>query len=331
VSRQLLEYHPVFGYRFIPHLKARVPHETGGYLVRSNGAGFRCNREFLPAKPAGLRRVLLFGDSFSAGDGVSNDKRYGDLLESLVPALEVYNYALPGTGTDQHYLIWRELARAVEHDVLLVAVLVENVRRVVARYRVYVDDRGRELCYAKPYFERANGKLELRNVPPAREPIAPAELDADQAGFVDRGGRFAALRKLVAAAGLRDVAQSITGYQPLPDYDRPDNPAWLLLREILEQWIREQSKAVILMTIPLYQYVEGTADPAAYQARFREVARATGVTLHDPLPELLQRPAAERRGFRFARDVHPTPEGHAALAASLAPVLERVLAGAARP
>jgi lysophospholipase L1-like esterase len=328
VSRQLLEYHPVVGYRFIPHLKARVPHESGGYLVRVNGAGFRSNREFVPGRTPGTRRVLLFGDSFSAGDGVSNEKRWGDLLETLVPGLEVYNFALPGTGTDQQYLAWRELAHGIEHDVLLLAVLVENIRRVVARFRVYLDDQGREVCYEKPFFERVDGTLELHNVPPRKAPIPSAELAAEQARFVDRGGRFPALRRIVGALGLREVAQSLTGYQPLPDYDSPESPAWLLLRSILEQWIRGQAKPVVLMVLPLHQYVEQTADPAAYQARFRELAEATGATLHDPLPDLWRYPAAERRRFRFERDVHPTPEGHAALAASLAPVLERVLAGA---
>jgi lysophospholipase L1-like esterase len=331
VSRQLLEYHPVVGYRFIPHLKARVPHEGGGYLVRTNGAGFRCNREPVAERTPGVRRVLLFGDSFSAGDGVSNEKRWGDLLETLVPALEVDNFALPGTGTDQQYLTWRELAHGIEHDVLLVAVLVENIRRVVAHYRTYLDDQGREVCYEKPYFERADGALELHNVPPRREPIPSAELAAEQARHVDRGGRFPALRRIVGALGLREVAQSLTGYQPLPDYDRADSPAWLLLRAILERWIGEQSKPVVLMVLPLHQYVEQTADPAAYQARFRELAAATGATLHDPLPDLWGYPAEERRRFRFERDVHPTPAGHAALAASLAPVLERVLAGTESP
>ncbi len=43
------------------------------------------------------------------------------------------------------------------------------------------------------------------------------------------------------------------------------------------------------------------------------------------LPDLLRYPAEQRRRFRFEKDVHPTPEGHEALAASLAPALARVL------
>ena len=41
MRRQLLKYDPIIGYRFIPNLKARVPHEGGGYLIRTNEYGFR--------------------------------------------------------------------------------------------------------------------------------------------------------------------------------------------------------------------------------------------------------------------------------------------------
>lgn len=318
MSRQQLEYHPVIGYRFIPSLRARVQHESGGYLVRANDAGFRCNHEFASARRPGMRRALLFGDSFSAGDGVSNEMRYSDVLEELVPGLEVYNFALPGTGTDQNYLTYQEFALEIEHDVLIIAVLVENIRRVAARYRCYTDENGREVAYAKPYYERVDGNLRLCGVPPPRAAIPVESLARDERGLVDRGGRFHALRRLVNSGGLREVAQKVTRYQPLPDYNQPDNHVWLVMRAILEEWIGRHSTPVILMPIPLYQYVEETSDPRQYQARFREVANATGCRLHDPLPDLLRRPLVDRRGFRFENDVHPTPAGHAALAASLA-------------
>src|SRR3982751_5118059 len=98
---QLFRYHPIIGYTFIPNLKTRIEHEGGGYLLRTNSTGFRSEREFRKKKDAAKFRVLLFGDSFTAADGVSNRNRYSDILEALVPDVEVYNFALPGTGTDQ--------------------------------------------------------------------------------------------------------------------------------------------------------------------------------------------------------------------------------------
>jgi len=95
MSRLLFEYHPLIGYRYIPGIKARVPYESGGFLIRVNSSGFRCHHEFVAAKTPGKFRVLLSGDSFTAGDGVSDGYRYGDLLEKLIPGLGVYNLAPP--------------------------------------------------------------------------------------------------------------------------------------------------------------------------------------------------------------------------------------------
>ena len=73
--RQIFEYDPDIGYRYIPGLRARIPHESGGYLIRANEMGFRSTREYVAEKPPGVRRVLLFGDSYTAADGVPNERR----------------------------------------------------------------------------------------------------------------------------------------------------------------------------------------------------------------------------------------------------------------
>src|SRR5215470_562680 len=98
MSRNVFQYHPLFGYTFIPGIKARIDHEAGGYLLQTNDAGFRCQRSVQAGKPPGAFRILVFGDSFTAGDGVSNRDRYSDVLETLLPDTEVYNFGLSGTG-----------------------------------------------------------------------------------------------------------------------------------------------------------------------------------------------------------------------------------------
>jgi lysophospholipase L1-like esterase len=323
--RQLYEYHPVVGYRFIPHLKARIPHEGGGYLLQANESGFRSNRPFVPEATPDKRRVLLFGDSFTAGDGVANHQRYSDLLETMLPRLEVYNFGLSSTGTDQQYLAWREFAAPIAHDAVVLAVFVENIRRIVARFRPHRDAAGHERLYAKPYYTLAEGALELHQVPPPPEGRDAAQLTADERGAVDTGGRFPLLRGLVTALGAREAVQRMTHYQPLPDYDAPDTQGWQLMRAILRQWIGALRRPVVLMPLPLPQHLDQVCDAAPYQERFAELARETGSTLHDPLPELLAYGHSERRAFRWQTDIHFTPAGHLALARSLAPVLDRML------
>lgn len=333
MTRSIFQYHPTYGFQFIPGVKARIPHEGGGYLVRANAAGFRSDREFLEMRTPGRRRVLLFGDSYTAGDGVSNGMRYGDLLERQIPGIEVYNYGLPGTGTDQHYLVYADVASRVEHDLVVIGVLVENIRRVVARYRVFENADGEQLALAKPYFTLgADGRLMLNNVPVPPEQVPVGELPAHERQYVDQGGDLAMVRRALnlLGPGVKTILQTVLGQNPLPGYDSPADPAWRLMRAILARWIAESKVPVLIVPLPLYQYVEGIADPSSYQQRFAELVRDTGARFHDPLPDLLALESGQRRALRFERDVHPTPFAHAQLAQSLAAAVAPLVDSTAR-
>lgn len=316
MSRQLVQYHPVLGHLFIPGLKVRVPHEGGGYLVQTNAAGFRSGHEFRTERTPGTRRVLLFGDSFTAGDGVSNSHRYSDRLEAALPGTEVYNFGLSGAGTDQHYLAWRECARGMEADHVVIAIQPENIRRNASAFRLNMDPGGAEVYYPKPYCTLGATGLEWHHQPVPEGTRTAAELP--EGARADVGGRLRAVRVAVNALGVKDLVQRLTGFQPQPEYDSPGHPDWLLMREILRTWIRAVPQPVTLLHVPLHHYVEGVADASHVQARLAEVAAETGATLLDPLPAILALPAATRRGFRFERDIHPTPAYHALLADVLA-------------
>lgn len=325
---QLYQYHPIIGYHFIPNLKARLEHEGGGFLVRVNSAGFRSEREFVKEKGKSKFRILLFGDSFTAGDAVSNKYRYGDILETLIPDLEVYNFGLPGTGTDQHYLVYKEIAKEYDADLIVIAAQVENIRRVAARHRLSQTADGAEVLLAKPYFDlEADGSLTLKNVPVPKEPIKPEDLPEEDRAFVDQGGRMLWLRQIVGKMGgrVKELAQQISHYQPLPEYDDPSGREWQLMKTILRQWTNEIEKPIVIMPVPLYQYVEETASPDAYLERFAELKDWENVTLHNPLPDYYAVPKAERRLFRFEKDIHPTPVHHRLLAESLAKAVREKL------
>ena len=321
MTRSIFQYHPSYGFHFIPGVKARIPHEGGGYLVRANGAGFRSDREFVARRTRGRRRALLFGDSYTAGDGVSNGARYSDLLEKYVPGLEVYNYGLPGTGPDQHYLVCADVAPRIEHDLVIVAVLVENIRRVIAHYRLFDNADGKRVALAKPYFSLGEGEeLQLHNVPVPPGELSLEALPAEERHYVDQGGDLPLVRRALnlLGPGVKAMLQSAIGQNPLPAYESPANPAWRLLRAILMRWASESSAPVLIVPLPLYHYIEEIADPTSYRARFAELARDARVKVHDPLPDLLALSSLDRRALRFERDVHPTPFAHDQLARSIA-------------
>jgi carbamoyltransferase len=336
-TRDHFRYHPIIGHTFVPGLRTRVPHEGGGYLVRANAMGLRADREYTPEKAPGSYRVLLFGDSFTAGDGVSNARRYGDVLEASTPGLEVYNFGISGSGTDQQYLAYRELARGIDHDLVVVAIWIENIARIVASTMKFAapTEAGYRL-FARPYFTlQQDGSLALQQVPVPVDPIDPASLPAGAtpypSGAPDRGQ----LRDLVYRLGPRvsRLARRLTGSYPDWQYQRPDEPSWLLMRAILERWAAESRTPLLIVPLPLAQHIDEVASPAGYRARFAELQRPPAIAVHDPLPDLLRYPRATRRGFRFPVDVHPTAEGHRALAASLAPTIRRymVAAGVSEP
>src|SRR6185436_3257398 len=119
---------------------------------------------------------------------------------------------------------------------------------------------------------------------------------------IDEGGRHPMLRSVVRKLGLGDIALKVTRFQPVPEYDDPDGPAWRVMSAILRRWIAEHGHPVLIVPLPLYHFVEEISDPTSYQKRFSELAGQTGCILHDPLPDLLRYSAAQRREFRFQRD-----------------------------
>lgn len=329
MTRLLYEYHPVVGYRFVPGVRARVRHEGGGYLVRANAAGFRSDHEVHAAPVPGRTRLFLFGDSYTAGEGVSNADRFGEQLEARLPGLEIHNFGLPGSGTDQQYLAWRELARDAAHDVLLLCPMVENVRRNPDTHRLTQSaSDGKLVLRAKPYFTLQGDTLALQHQPVPKQVLAQDRLPADAraSNLQPEGGSRGAARRLVDAVdarlpGFRGLTHRLRGVAWPPEYERPDDPGWRLMRAILLQWMRESRVPVLLCPLPTFAHIDGDLRPDGYLARFGEVAREGGAQFIDILPALHRRSSKDRHRMRFEHDEHPTPFGHRCLAEALQPAL----------
>ncbi len=323
LHRQLMQHDDVLGYKFVPDLKVRIPHEGGGYLVKTNAAGFRCNHEATPKKSKALR-VLVFGDSYTAGDGVSNGKRYSEILEQQLEDTEVLNFGLSGSGTDQQYLIFQQYAPKLEYDAVVISVLVENIKRNVAKYREWSDRTGESIHVPKPWFEIApGGRLNLMGVPvplPYKTEVAKETHDA-------MGELVSTARRMVNLLGpsFTDKVQKLTRFQPLPEYDSPDSPGWQLMRAILAQWVSELQVPVVIAVIPVHQHVEQTASYTNVRKRFDELAAASNVPVYHVVDDLWTHAAEVRRSFRFQNDRHMTPLGHKTVGESMARFLAPLL------
>jgi len=97
----------------------QVPGHVAGN-VRINAHGLR-GPDFAAAKPAGVRRIVLLGDSVTFGYGVTEEESFaGRLRRQLGPGVEIINAGITGYSSLQGLRLYETVVRAYQPDVLLV-------------------------------------------------------------------------------------------------------------------------------------------------------------------------------------------------------------------
>ncbi len=134
--------------------------------VRTNSLGLR-GAEVAASKPHGVKRILVFGDSYVFGVGLDEQHTLSARLERMLGAAgqryEVVNLGVAGYSTDQEYVLFRELAPRLAPDIVVLVVCDNDFEgnRLDFVYRQYY----------KPRFKlEADGRLgaDLRQAPPLR-------------------------------------------------------------------------------------------------------------------------------------------------------------------
>jgi hypothetical protein len=125
---QFWEPDPVLGRRLIPGKDGWWSQEGGEFRVHVsiNGAGLR-DVERQREKPAGVRRVLLLGDSFIEAMQVPLEQTIGRQLEQALNAMagarryEVVAVGTSGYGTAAEWLWYQREGRSFNPDIVLLA------------------------------------------------------------------------------------------------------------------------------------------------------------------------------------------------------------------
>ncbi len=119
-------HHAERGWANLPRARARITKGEIDYRVRINSSGWR-DPERTIAPRAGVRRVVLLGDSVAWGWGVDDGERFSDLLEQRLGAeIEVLNLAVPGYGTDQEYWTLLETGFAYAPDAVMLCLVYND-------------------------------------------------------------------------------------------------------------------------------------------------------------------------------------------------------------
>ncbi len=168
-------YDDTLGWTFRPN----SIRQAGTFTI--NSAGIRSKRDYSMLPPPDTLRIALFGDSFTAGDDVSDDEVWGRQLEILLNEsgirAEVLNFGVGAYGMGQAFLRWKKLGKSFAPDIVIFGLQPENLKRNLNVFRQLMHASGPP--FSKPRFNLVNQELELVNSPT----LPPAQLVAAFADF----------------------------------------------------------------------------------------------------------------------------------------------------
>jgi 2-polyprenyl-3-methyl-5-hydroxy-6-metoxy-1,4-benzoquinol methylase len=328
-TKPYVQHHPTFGHQYVPGVAMSLPRPGGGrYRINVNSQGIRADREYARAKPIGVQRIVVCGDSMPAGQFVTNADRFGELLERRVPNLEVINLSLEGSGTDQQVLLYEHVGLQYEHDLVVLLPFLQNVRRNMVDAREAIDAKtGRPTLRPKPRFELIDGELALRNVP------VPKEMSASE---LSTGGRNEVgnarvhriktrIASLPGAAVWRRAVQTFVPWEPFPEYRDPASAEWQLMLALIKRLKRLAGDRPLVVAPTFYANYVRFRMARNYWDRYASLATIPGVYPIDLLPHFLDGPKGDaERCFQEPFDMHFSAYGHLVLAGVLQAELARL-------
>ena len=252
-----------------------------GLDVTINNLGFRGRTTVNPDQPAGKRRIILSGDSFTFGYGVDDEHTWGNFLKTELDDTEVLKMALGGYGLDQAYLWYQREGDGLPHDVHLFAFITENFRRMT---------RPRFMGYGKPVLTVRDGALAVENVPPPK-PHKPAEPSA----------LSAALQRMHLAQIMNELKRRYA--QEQADYwaGQAEETARLMFTE-LHAMHDKAGRLGALIYLPVEKDYDGD-DSDAWRAWLSEQAKTDGWIYFDLVAELRTLPAGDVPGLFIQKNL----------------------------
>jgi hypothetical protein len=319
-TKPYVEPDPLIGYRYISGTRMTLPRPGGGrYEFAVNSAGIRSDREFTTEKAPGTTRIVVLGDSMAAGQFVSNNQRFSELLERGRRGIELINLALEGSGTDQQVLLYEHVGLRYEHDLVLLLPFLQNIRRNLASAREAIDPKtGAVVLRPKPRFELQGDQLVLH--PPSAGQVTKDETDAPPSTTVRIKN---AISRMPGADALKKVGYAMMPWEPFPEYRDANSAGWRLMSAIVRHLkTLAGSRPVVVAPIFYSNYVRYRM-ATNYWDRFSSLESIAGVHPIDVLPHFKMLGADALRCFQDPYDMHLSADGHLVLADAIDAELSR--------
>ena len=146
---RLMRVDPGLGWMPLPNLSiTRRGRDGQPWTIRTGPCGLRGPCAF---RSDAARRVLVLGDSFAFGEGVSVEERFDSIIARAHPSWSIVNTGVMGYGTDQELLASRRYVPDL--------VLGDAVLQVVDGADFYDIQCRRFSARPKPWFELTNGRI----------------------------------------------------------------------------------------------------------------------------------------------------------------------------
>lgn len=298
-----------------PRSTERITDEHGSWSLAIDERGAR--REPFQG-PGGL--VSVYGDSFSFGFEVNDDETWPHYLSERLGS-RVDNWAHSAWGPDQALLRLRRNLPRERTTVIVLAILSENIVRLLNAYRPFLTgDRSMPMAF-KPMLTAEHGRVAwLPN------PLERADTPADWIQAFERARAtdhwYAVNREKIQPhfpylLSLFDTGVYLVRHPERPNlYEDPDAVARLdyVLAEF-EQLANQHAFAPVVLFIPepsdLGRFVAGR--PTRYQDYVAELRRRSAGT-RLVVVDLLDHPFDPARFNRRPFKDHPSPYGHQVIA-----------------
>ncbi|MFH1570801.1 MAG: SGNH/GDSL hydrolase family protein, partial [Gemmatimonadota bacterium] len=337
------QYDDRLGWAHIPSASGRLVSPEFDVEITINADGLR-DCKYGRRRPAGVERILVFGDSFAEGWGVEQDQPVSEQLEALLARAdgsppEVLNCGVAGYGTDQELLLFGSLGRELTPDLAIVLFYGNDLWNNASPRGI-----GAERGY-KPFFRPGpDGSLVLRGVPVPRSPFWDQE-SANRAPAGQRLERYLGERWHLYALARRALAPELSAgeqrafYGGLYGLDAAGEygQLWDLTARLLAEFqgqVRAAGAQLLLVYAPAIVQVDGADwrakrqlhgltgdyDLQKPQRLLAAIAARHRIDFLDLGPTFAQQAQPEKLYFR---DSHWTPAGHGLAAAAIADHLNR--------
>ncbi|MBM98754.1 MAG: hypothetical protein CMJ77_06465 [Planctomycetaceae bacterium] len=231
----LLQSHPKLGTTFTPHYDGQVfvPESDRFVQLRFNGDGMR-GQPFELQKSEGVRRIAILGDSMVAAIGANEEDTAVQVLQQKLSNTpgpekwEVMNFGVSGSATGQELVLYREVVKHYQPDIVVCAFCIWND----------FGDNSRELSSSpnRIYFDlNENGDLKQLKLSQSRSTISTWLNQNSRFYLWQKHATRVATQRTKKRVGFLPKGKLIYHSEPTDELER----AWTITEKLIETFHRE--------------------------------------------------------------------------------------------